>query len=95
MLLSRSIAEWQAGLDKFIDTIFEENYTSETTTCPCLRCRGVVYKTKSEVQMHLVTKGFDENFVKEKVNDPPAMMIGMQMKVWQMMHHLVTIWCPH
>jgi len=72
MLLSRSTAEWQAGLDKFIGTIFEGTYTSETTACPCSRCHGVVYKTKSEVRMHLVTKGFDENFVKEKVNDPPC-----------------------
>jgi len=68
MLLSRSTDEWQAGLEKFIDTIFEGTYASETAPCPCSRCRGVVYKTKSEVQMDLLIKGFDENFVKEKGN---------------------------
>ena len=68
MLLPRSSVEWQAGLDKFIDTIFEGTYASETTPCPCSRCCGVVYKRKSEVQMDLLTKGFDENFVKEKGN---------------------------
>jgi hypothetical protein len=30
-----------------------------------------VYKTKYEVQMHFVSKGFDENFVKEKGNAEP------------------------
>jgi len=68
MLLSRSTNEWQARLEKFIDTIFEGTYASETAPCPCSRCRGVVYKTKSEVQMDLLIKGFDENFVKEKGN---------------------------
>jgi len=68
MLLPRSSVEWQAGLDKFIDTIFEGTYASETAPCPCSRCCGVVYKRKSEVQMDLLTKGFDENFVKEKGN---------------------------
>ena len=29
MLLSRSTDEWQAGLEKFIDTIFEGTYASE------------------------------------------------------------------
>jgi hypothetical protein len=71
MQLSRSTDEWQARLEKFIDTIFEGTYASETALCPCSRCRGVVYKTKSEVQMHLLTKGFDENFVKEKGNVEP------------------------
>ena len=68
MLLPRSSVEWQAGLDKFIDTIFEGTYALETAPCPCSRCCGVVYKRKSEVQMDLLTKGFDENFVKEKGN---------------------------
>jgi hypothetical protein len=68
MLLPRSSVEWQAGLDKFIDTIFEGTYASETAPCPCSRCRGVMYKRKSEVEMDLLTKGFDENFVKEKGN---------------------------
>jgi hypothetical protein len=68
MLLPRSSVEWQEGLDKFIDTIFEGTYASETAPCPCSKCCGVVYKRKSEVEMDLLTKGFDENFVKEKPN---------------------------
>lgn len=47
MSLSQTAVEWQAGLEKFIDTIFEGTYASETAPCPCSMCRGVVYKTKS------------------------------------------------
>ena len=72
MLLSPSTAEWQDGLEKFISTIFEGTYASETAPCPCSRCRNVVYKTKKEVQMDLLTKGFDENFVKEKAKAEPC-----------------------
>ena len=57
MLLSQTTEKWQAGLEKFINTIFEGTYTSETALCPCSRCHGVVYKKKSEVEMHLVTRG--------------------------------------
>jgi hypothetical protein len=35
MLLSQSTDEWQAGLEKFIDTIFEGTYASETAPRPC------------------------------------------------------------
>jgi hypothetical protein len=52
-----AVEKWQAGLEKFINTIFEGTYTSETALCPCSRCHGVVYKKKSEVEMHLVTRG--------------------------------------
>jgi hypothetical protein len=72
MLLSPSTAEWQAGLEKFIGTIFEGTYASETAPCPCSSCRNIVYKTKNEVQMDLLTKGFDENFVKEKGKAEPC-----------------------
>jgi hypothetical protein len=72
MLLSPSTAEWQAGLEKFIGTIFEGTYASETAPCPCSSCRNIVYKTKNEVQMDLLTKGFDENFVKEKAKAEPC-----------------------
>ena len=68
MSLSRLSAEWQAGLDKYINSIFEGTYAAEIAACPCSRCRGVVFKTKSKVQMDLLNKGFDENFVKEKIN---------------------------
>jgi len=66
MLLSRSTDEWEARLEKFVDNMFEGMYASETALCPCSRCCGVVYKSKSEVQLHLLSKGFDVNFVKEK-----------------------------
>jgi hypothetical protein len=66
MLLSQTTEKWQAGHEKFINTIFEGTYTSETALCPCSRCRRVVYKKKSEVEMHLVTRVFDENYIKEK-----------------------------
>jgi len=66
MLLPQTSNEWHAGLYKFIDTIFEGTYVLETAPCPCSKCRNIVYKTKNQVQMDLVTKGFDADFVKEK-----------------------------
>ena len=66
MLLPQTSNEWHSGLDKFIDTIFEGAYALKTAPCPCSSCRGIVYKTKNQVQMDLVTKGFDADFVKEK-----------------------------
>ena len=66
MLLSRSTDEWEARLDKFVDNMFEDMYASEKALCPCSKCCGVAYKAKSEVHFHLLSKGFDENFVKEK-----------------------------
>ena len=68
MLLPRSSVEWQQGVEKFLDTIFVGNYASETASCPCSKCRGVVYKTRSRIHMDLLTKGFNEDFVKEKNN---------------------------
>ena len=68
MLLSRSTDEWEARLDKFVDNMFEDMYASEKALCPCSKCCGVAYKSKSEVQLHLLS-GFDENFVKEKRNN--------------------------
>ena len=82
MMLDRSTREWQEGLDKFIDTMFEGTYAAETAPCPCSRCRGVVYKTKPQVQLDLLTKGFDDNFSKEKVeaglilNDDSDLNVG-------------------
>ena len=68
MELDRSTREWQEDLDKFVDTMFEGTYAAETAPCPCSRCRGVVYKTRPQVQLDLLTKGFDENFSKNKVD---------------------------
>jgi hypothetical protein len=71
MSLSQLSAQWQDGLDNYINTIFEGTYASETAACPCSRCHGVVFKTKSKVQMDLLNKGIDENFVKERLNAQP------------------------
>jgi len=72
LLADRSSDEWQAGLEKFFGTIFEGTYALETASCPCLRCRGGVYKIRSKVEIDLLTKGFDQNFVKEKLNSQPC-----------------------
>jgi len=62
--------------------MFEGTYAAKTAPCPCSRCRGVVYKTKPQVQLDLLTKGFDDNFSKEKVeaglilNDDSDLNVG-------------------
>ena len=47
--------------------------------CPCSRCRRMAYHKKEEDEHHLVTKGFDKNFIKkqQECHDRAAEPIGV------------------
>ena len=68
MLLPKSEDAWQTGFEKFIEDTFEGLYPGETAKCPCARCRCMAFRTKIEVQKHLLDRGFDKEFVKQKRN---------------------------
>ena len=57
--------EWQTNFRKFIQTTFGGTTRGETAPCPCSRCRCMSYRTQSQVQSHLVIRGFDESFIEE------------------------------
>ena len=57
--------EWQTNFRKFIQTTFGGTARGETAPCPCSRCRCMSYRTQSQVQSHLVIRGFDESFIEE------------------------------
>jgi len=59
MLFPNRDPAWEVGVQKFIEHTFEVTYEGETTTCPCVKCRGMAYRTKDEVEEHLIRRGFD------------------------------------
>ena len=61
--MSRSSDEWQKGFEEFIQFTFGGTYKGETTPCPCARCHNMSYKTRCEVQSHLILREFDESFI--------------------------------
>lgn len=66
MLLPHTDEAWQAGFQQFIEKEFQGNYPGQTAACTCCRCHCLVYITKIEVEQHLLTKGFDKDFIKQK-----------------------------
>lgn len=64
MLLNRTSEEWQKGLENFLKTTFRGNSRGVTAPCPCTRCRCLLYRKQSEVQKHLLSRGFDSEFIK-------------------------------
>ena len=45
---------------------FEGTYLGETTACPCGMCRGMAYRTKDEVEEHVIRRGFCKDFIESK-----------------------------
>ena len=56
---------------KFINNAFHGAYRGETATCPCTRC-CMAYLTKTEVQKHLLVRGFDESFINARGDGEPS-----------------------
>jgi hypothetical protein len=54
----RSTPEWQKGFNDYIKSTFTSTYKGETAPCPCSRCCCMSYRTQSEVEKHLVNRGF-------------------------------------
>jgi hypothetical protein len=75
MLLSQSDDAWQVGFEKFIEHTFEGTYPGETAACPCTRCCCMAYGTKIEVQQHLLGRGFDKDFIKQKRSVSKPMVV--------------------
>ena len=61
--MSKSSDEWQKRLKEFLDSIFEGTYQGETAPCPCPRCLNTSFRTRIDVQRHLLTRGFAESFI--------------------------------
>ncbi|KAH0669661.1 hypothetical protein KY285_023828 [Solanum tuberosum] len=55
--------EYLLGLDKFLDFTFKNSVVEDTIRCPCPICHFSKWKTKVEVQDHLICKPFPHNYV--------------------------------
>ncbi|XP_049368693.1 uncharacterized protein LOC125833582 [Solanum verrucosum] len=55
--------EYLLGLDKFLDFAFKNAAVDDTIRCPCPMCCFGKWKTRDEVQDHLVCKPFPQNYV--------------------------------
>jgi len=66
MRLDKASAEWQQGLTDFLDSTFGGSSKGGTAPCPCSACRSMSFRKWSDVQKHLLRKGFDESFIREQ-----------------------------
>ena len=64
MRLPQATDDWQKGLIEFLETTFKGNSRGGTVPCPCSTCRSSVYITQPEIQRHLLSRGFDDSFIK-------------------------------
>ena len=64
MLLDRITDEWQKGFEKFMKTLFGGKSRGGTAPCPCTGCLCLSYRKQSDIQHHLLYRGFDSNFIK-------------------------------
>ncbi|KAH0655492.1 hypothetical protein KY285_030374 [Solanum tuberosum] len=60
--------EYLLGLDKFLDFAFKNSAVEDTIRCPCPICHFSKWKTKVEVQDHLICKPFPHNYVTWNIN---------------------------
>ena len=66
MRLDKASAEWQQGLTDYLDSTFGGSSKGGTTPCPCSACHSMSFRKRSDVQNHLLRKGFDESFIREQ-----------------------------
>jgi len=66
MRLDKASAEWQQGLTDYLDSTFGGSSKGGTAPCPCSACRSMSFRKRSDVQNHLLRKGFDESFIQEQ-----------------------------
>jgi hypothetical protein len=66
MRLDQTSAEWQQGLSEYLDRAFGGSSKGGTAPCPCSQCRSTSYRKFSDVQKHLLRRGFDEGFIREE-----------------------------
>jgi hypothetical protein len=65
MWLNQATDYWQKGLVQFLETTFKGNSHGGTAPCPCSTYRSSVYITRCEIQRNLLSRGFDDCFIKE------------------------------
>jgi hypothetical protein len=68
MLLYKAIDEWQKRLVEFKQNTFEGTSPGGTAPCQCPKCCCMTYRTRSEVQIQLLPRGFDANFIQGEGN---------------------------
>jgi len=66
MRLDKASAEWQQGLTDYLDSTFGGSSKGGMAPCPCSACRSMSFRKRSDVQNHLLRKGFDESFIREQ-----------------------------
>lgn len=66
MRLDKASAEWQQGLTEYLDSTFGGSSKGGTAPCPRSACRSSTFIKRSDVQNHLLRKGFDESFIREQ-----------------------------
>ena len=66
MWLDKASAEWQQGLIDYLDSTFGGSSKGGMAPCPCSGCRSMSFRKRSDVQNHLLRKGFDESFIREQ-----------------------------
>jgi hypothetical protein len=66
MRLDKASVEWQQGLTDYLDSTFGGSSKGGTAPCPCVVCRSMTFRKWSDVQKHLLRKGFDEGFIREQ-----------------------------
>ena len=66
MRFDKASVEWQQGLTDYLDSTFGGSSKGGTAACPCAVCRSMAFRKRSDVQSHLLRKGFDEGFIREQ-----------------------------
>lgn len=61
-LKDRSLPEYLKGMDDFLDFAFSGPNPPNTIRCPCCRCNNIKFKTRSEVDRHLLDFGFEPSY---------------------------------
>jgi hypothetical protein len=65
MWLNQATDDWQKRLVQFLEITFKGNTRGGTAPCPCSTYRSSVYITRCEIQRNLLSRGFDDYFIKE------------------------------
>jgi len=68
MRLDRASTEWQQKITDYLQSTFGGSPRGGTPPCPCAACCSVNYLKQSDVQRHLLRKGFDDNYIRDQEN---------------------------
>lgn len=60
--MNRDSAEWQSGVEEFLDFAFDGSPGRPTALCPCRRCLNAIYKERDDVHIDLLMNGMDPSY---------------------------------